>query len=52
MLTPLEEAIEIIKAGDKKRGRELLANILQADLKNEKAWLWLSGVSETDADRR
>lgn len=51
-LPTLDEVIEIIKAGDKKRGRELLANVIQADLENEKAWLWMSGVAETDEERR
>ncbi len=51
-LPTLDEVIEIIKAGDKKKGRELLANIVQADLENEKAWLWLSSVVDSDQERR
>lgn len=35
------QAITAIKAGDKKRGRELIAEILKADRNNEQAWLWL-----------
>ncbi|HEX9922860.1 MAG TPA: thermonuclease family protein [Anaerolineae bacterium] len=48
----LEEAIKAIKAGDKDTGREMLADILQADLDNEMAWLWLSSVVESDERKR
>lgn len=48
----LDEAIAAIKAGDKETGRELLANLLQVDYNNEKAWLWLSSVVESDERRR
>lgn len=52
MLPSLQQAIAAIKAGNKKQGRALLADILQADYDNEAAWLWLSSVVETDAEKR
>ena len=52
MLPSLEEAIKVIKAGDKETGRQMLADILQADLENELAWLWLSGVVESDEEKQ
>lgn len=52
MLPSLEEAIAAIKAGDKAKGRNLLADILQADLENETAWLWMSSVATSDEERR
>ncbi len=38
----LQQAIDAIKGGDKQRGRELLAEVLEADRTNEQAWLWLT----------
>ncbi len=52
MLASLEQAIEAIKAGNKTTGRAMLADILQADLENETAWLWMSGVVGTEAEKR
>lgn len=52
MLPSLEEAIAAIKAGNKEKGRKLLADILQADLENETAWLWMSSVANSDEERR
>ena len=52
MLPRLEEAIKVIKAGDKAAGRQMLADILQADLNNELAWLWLSSVVDSPEEKR
>ncbi|MEW5956079.1 MAG: thermonuclease family protein [Chloroflexota bacterium] len=52
MLPTLEQAIAKIKAGDKVTGREYLADILQNDPSNEKAWLWLAAAVESDERRR
>ena len=52
MLPSLQEAIAAIKAGDKEKGRKLLADILQADLENEMAWLWMSSVATSNEERR
>ena len=38
----LQQAIEAIQAGDKQRGRELIAATLKQDRNNEQAWLWLT----------
>jgi len=52
MLPTLEQAIARIKAGDKVIGREYLADILQVDPQNEKAWLWLAAAVESQERRR
>ena len=41
-MNKLEEAINAIKEGNKSQGKKLLIEILQADQKNENAWLWMS----------
>ena len=51
-MSTLEEAIAFIKAGNKQAGQEMLADLIQADLDNELAWLWLSSVVDTDDRRR
>lgn len=38
----LQKAIAAIKAGDPKFARELIAQIIKADRRNEQAWLWLT----------
>jgi endonuclease YncB( thermonuclease family) len=52
MLPSLKQAIEVIRRGDKKMGRAMLADIIQADWENETAWLWMSGVVDSDAEKR
>lgn len=47
----LKEAIEAIRAGDKKRARDLLTRLLKADQKNAQYWIWLSAVVETQKER-
>jgi Tol biopolymer transport system component len=49
---PLENAIQAIKSGDKATGRRLLAEALRVDPRNEQAWLWMSGVVDSDEQRR
>jgi len=44
----LQEAIGLIKSGDKKSGQTLLLDVLDADPKNENAWLWLTAVVPED----
>lgn len=51
MTTKLEQAIAFIKAGDKKRGRELIIEVLKADSANDTAWVWMAAVSD-DAQLR
>jgi len=40
--TLLQQGIEAIKAGDKRTGKKLLAQIVKVDRSNEQAWLWLT----------
>jgi hypothetical protein len=48
----LQQAIQSIKTDDKATGKRLLAQILRAEPDNVRAWLWMSGVVDTDAQRR
>jgi tetratricopeptide (TPR) repeat protein len=48
----LPEAIRAARAGQREQARTLLLQIVEEDENNELAWLWLSGVVETDEDRR
>lgn len=48
----LKEAIQLAKAGKNAEARPLLDRVTELDPYNEKAWLWLSGVVDTDDDRR
>ncbi|MGC8878712.1 MAG: tetratricopeptide repeat protein [Anaerolineae bacterium] len=47
----LAHAIAALKAGKKAEARRLLEGILATDRYNEQAWLWMSGVVDTDAER-
>lgn len=47
----LAHAIAALKAGKKTEARRLLEGILATDRYNEQAWLWMSGVVDTDAER-
>ncbi|MFZ0546584.1 MAG: hypothetical protein WAM60_14150 [Candidatus Promineifilaceae bacterium] len=48
----LIEGIQAAQQGEKDRARTLLLRVIEQDEKNERAWLWLSGVVESDEDRR
>lgn len=48
----LQQAITLIKSGDKQNGRRLLAEILKADPKNETAWLWMSSILDEEEQKR
>jgi hypothetical protein len=48
----LEQAIQAIQYGDRAAGKRLLAQALHANPQNVQAWLWMSEVAETDAQRR
>jgi hypothetical protein len=43
-MTPLEQAQELIKQGDKAKAREILANLVQSEPKNVDVWLLLVAV--------
>ncbi len=44
----LQQAVALIKSGDKKGGQNLLIEIVNSDPKNETAWLWLASVVSQD----
>jgi tetratricopeptide (TPR) repeat protein len=48
----LAEGIARVKAGQREQARELLLRVVGRDERNVQAWLWLSGVVESDEDRR
>ncbi len=48
----LNRGIAALKEGRRDEARRLLAQALEQDEHNEMAWLWMSGVVETDAERR
>ena len=48
----LQQAINAIKSGDKETGKRLLTEFLETNPKNEKAWLWMADVVDTDIQRR
>jgi tetratricopeptide (TPR) repeat protein len=47
----LNEGIQAARQGDNNRAHSLLLQVIGQDERNERAWLWLSGVVETDEDR-
>ena len=47
----LQQAVDAIRRGDKVTGQRLLAQVLRADPRGETAWLWMSQIVETDAQR-
>ena len=47
----LNRAIVAAKAGRKAEARQLLEAVLDADERNERAWLWLSGEVDSDEER-
>lgn len=49
---PLQTAIQAIKAGDRETGKRLLAQVIHSTPQNELAWLWMSGVVDSDDLRR
>jgi hypothetical protein len=51
MTISLELAISAIRSGRKEEGRQLLNLLIQQNPNNDKAWLWMSSVVETDEQR-
>jgi ribosomal protein L40E len=47
----MERGIEAARANEKKRARDILIHVIELDQFNEKAWLWLSSVVDTPADK-
>jgi hypothetical protein len=52
MSDKLQQAIALIRSGDKQNGGRLLAEVLKDDPQNEMAWLWMSGIVSRDEQRR
>ncbi|MEW5870208.1 MAG: leucine-rich repeat domain-containing protein [Chloroflexota bacterium] len=50
--TLLQEAIALVKAGDRKGGRQRLSALLKRQPENVTAWLWMAGAVDEDAQRR
>lgn len=48
----VKEAIRALKANNKAEARSLLEKATELDPYNEQAWLWLSGVVDTEDDQR
>lgn len=48
----LQQAITVIKAGDKAGGKQLLIEVIKANPHNEVAWLWMGQVVSADEERR
>jgi hypothetical protein len=44
----LQQAVTLIKSGDKTRGGQILAEIVKRDPRNENAWLWLASCVSTN----
>lgn len=50
-MADLQQAITVIKAGDKESGKQLLIEILKTNPNNENAWLWMTQAVGTDQER-
>lgn len=48
----IEQAIQLIRAGDKKAGGKLLAEVVKQDPQNETAWLWLAGCFDNEEKKK
>jgi hypothetical protein len=47
----LDQSIDAYKDGDKEISSKILAKVIQLDPNNERAWLWISGIVSSDAER-
>lgn len=48
----LKQGIEAARAGDKDTARSLFLQVTEADMNNERAWLWLANIAEDEAEQR
>jgi len=48
----MRQAIEAAREGKKAEAKDLFQQVVDRDDKNEKAWMWLASVVETDEERR
>ena len=47
----LQQGIALAKAGRRDEARTILMQVVEQDERNESAWLWLSGVVDSDDDK-
>ncbi len=47
----LQKGIALAKAGRREEARNILLQVVEQDERNESAWLWISGVVDTDDDK-
>jgi len=47
----LQQGIALAKAGRREEARNVLLQVVEQDERNESAWLWISGVVDTDDDK-
>ena len=47
----LQEGIQAAKSGQVDKAHQILKQVIEQEPRNETAWLWLSGVVETDGQR-
>jgi len=47
----LQQGIALAKAGRREEARDILLKVVEQDERNESAWLWLSGLVDSDEDK-
>jgi tetratricopeptide (TPR) repeat protein len=47
----LQQGIALAKAGRREEARNILLKVVEQDERNESAWLWLSGLVDSDDDK-
>ena len=47
----LQQGTALAKAGQREEARSILMQVVEQDERNESAWLWLSGVVDSDDDK-
>lgn len=52
MTQQLQQAIKLIRSGDKAGGKSLLIKILKDEPADDRAWMWMAAAVETDELRR
>jgi len=52
MPTQLEQAVAYIKAGDIEKGKQLLAEVIRQNPRDETAWLWMTRCVGSAAEKR
>jgi hypothetical protein len=48
----LRDGIEAAREGDRQKARDLLEKVVELEENNEKGWLWLASVMDSDEERR